>query len=95
MADEDGPFDFPEILTESMVAVADHEPFVVIKWGEMAGQFTLQEAREFALTVMTAAEAAEHDSSLMRFLEEETGLSPQASGQVLGSLRVHRGSHRG
>lgn len=72
------------------------EPFChVIVNGKVHGQMTPNEVRGMAMQWLEAAEAAEHDSALVRFLMTPTPSKPaltlDAAAMLLGELRQHRG----
>lgn len=81
----------PEILMESVVASDDLEPMVHLRWGSMSGRLSPDETRQHALRLLATAEAAEHDSALMRWMSECLDVEPF---ELLGDLRVHRGTRR-
>lgn len=67
------------------------QPFVTIHWGEMSGQFTVEEARQFGLIVLETAEAAEHDALFWSWLLENFGDVPIGKrATMLADLRNHR-----
>lgn len=70
---------------------AKGEPFIHILWGPQKGQFTPEEARQFALTVMETAEAAEFDSIFFRWLGATMpDLEPEKRARILGEFRAFR-----
>jgi hypothetical protein len=78
-----------DIWTETGVNVRG-EPFVQIRWGTEGGQFTPEEARQFALTILSVAESAEMDSCVFRFAVEEMGMERARAATLLDALRKYR-----
>lgn len=80
------------LVTESGVSAATGEPFVVVKWEgpERSGQFTVEEARQFGLVMLSAAEAAVSDATLVAWLRRTMDLPLEKAGAVLADYRVHR-----
>jgi len=79
-----------EFLLESGVN-PEGRPFVAIRWGREAGQFTPSEARAFALSVLEAAEAALHDAAFMTWLQgPPLGLDLRRAAAVLADQRQYR-----
>jgi hypothetical protein len=67
------------------------EPFVQLTKDEnVIGQFTPQQAREFAMTVVEAAEAAECDAVLFRWLTEMVGSEPEKAMAAIVDFRRMR-----
>ncbi len=85
---QDGDGD--EIRVESGVSYPKLEPFVHILWGQLRCQLSPEEARQHALIILGAADAAEGDAFLMRFAKEKIKLSDQAAAQLLVEFRSHR-----
>lgn len=79
------------IFTESGVNLQG-EAFCGIKWNNEYAQFTPDALRDLALVFLSAAEAAEQDSMLYRYLIEHTNLTNEQSASVLAELRVFRGT---
>lgn len=79
-----------EIRIESMVASRDQQPYVVVKWGEEAGQLTPSEARAHALKVLEAAEAAETDAFLVSFLLHRLEVDLGRALHILQDFRGYR-----
>lgn len=71
----------------------DDEPFVAVRWGQMAGQLTTQEAYAHGLRMCKVASAAASDAFVMRSLEE-MGMGDIAVG-VLEAIREKRGDEEG
>lgn len=78
------------IHVQSIVSAADGRPLVQVRWGEQVGQFSPDEAREYALILLAAANAAETDAALLRFVREAGGADTQAAG-LLAAFRRARG----
>lgn len=80
------------LLTESGVSAATGEPFVKITWEgpEPAGQLTVAEARDLALVILGAAEAAVTDAALMAWLRDTMHQELPTRVAVLADYRVAR-----
>ena len=79
-----------EIFTSSLVSASTREGVVEIEWGERKCQFTPTEARQFALTVLATAEAAEMDAIVLEALTTEMQITPEKGVHFIGLLRSHR-----
>jgi hypothetical protein len=77
------------IHVESMVASRDGMPFVVLKWGDERGQLTPDEAREHAHLILEAADAAESDAFIFKFVTEKIQI-PEQAAQILLEFRKFR-----
>jgi len=67
------------------------EPFVHIHWGAMKGQWTPEEARQFALVVLETAEAAEYDSIFFRWLGKSMpDLALEQRARLIAEFRAFR-----
>lgn len=64
------------------------KPFVKVKWGEMSGQLSPDEARAFALRVIETADAADHDAALVSVMGGEMD---ETTSMILYSMRKARG----
>jgi hypothetical protein len=78
------------IDVESGVSAASGYGFVTLRWGAMSGQLTPREARAHALGIIEAADAAEHDAVVMRWLVTTLSMDPVKVALVLGELRQAR-----
>jgi hypothetical protein len=78
----------PKIEIQSIVSARDGQPYVQLR-GSL-GQLTLAEARSLALTILAAAEAAEVDALIKRFVEEKIGGSAHEVAVILSELRSLR-----
>lgn len=56
------------ILTTSGVSARTGKGFVVVHWIDQSGQLTPDEARDFALRIIQAADAAEFDAAFVKTL---------------------------
>lgn len=68
----------------------DLKPFVHLAWGEERGQTTPDELRAHARDLMAAAEAAESDSMVLRFLRDRVALDVEHLSLVLVDMRRYR-----
>jgi hypothetical protein len=78
-------------LTESGVN-PEGKPFVVIRPEVGQGwQLSPAEAREFALVILSAAEAALHDAAFVKWLQDGVlELNFEAAVSILGAQRQYR-----
>lgn len=84
-----------QIHINSLVAHRDQQPYVTLKLGDQAAQLTPAKAREIAAWLLEAAEAAESDSFLVRFLAEELDLGTAYAVRVLVAFRRKREAGEG
>lgn len=75
------------IEVQSGVSVFTHEPYVQLRWGAESGQLTPAEAREHALGVLRAADAAEFDATVWAEMTETIGLEPESVVRFLAGIR--------
>jgi len=80
----------PDILMQSIVTTTG-KPSVQLRWGDMGGQLTPEEARNHALAVLECAEAAIHDAAMVRWLVEKSEVPLEGAYQALFELRRFRG----
>lgn len=66
------------IWSDGGVVPGEWRPFVSIRWGDMAGQLTVAEAKEFATNLISTAAATEWDAAFCRAMEAEESLPPEA-----------------
>jgi hypothetical protein len=78
------------IWASSSVHADDRAPWVHLQWADKKGMLTPDEARQFALSVLEAAEAAEHDSLLVGFLTKDIGSDFATAIAVLHDFRQRR-----
>jgi len=79
-----------KIEIQAIVSGATHKGLVQLRWGSMSGQLTPEEAREHALSIIEAAEAARHDEMVFRFLMEKLNLEPARAALIIKDLRDTR-----
>ena len=84
------PPDASGIDIESGVGAESHLGYVQLRWGEMGGQLTTREARDHALKILQAADAADHDAVVMRWLMTRLSMPLEAAGVVIKELRTAR-----
>lgn len=65
-------------------------PFVHLAWGGERGQLTPDELRTYAFSLLAAAEAAESDSMVLRFVTEKAAIPLDLLGGMLTELRRYR-----
>jgi hypothetical protein len=58
--------------------------FVTLRWGDQHGQLTPDDARRHALSILAAAEAAEHDSAVFAVISRTLA----KDGESVSSKRV-------
>ena len=84
---------------ESGVSARTGQPFVHIRWGDETGQLTTAEAREHALNMLEAANAAEFDAAFVKAMtdpavfgdERAGGLPLEEAMMLLVAIREARG----
>ncbi|MCC6328950.1 MAG: hypothetical protein IT174_10570 [Acidobacteria bacterium] len=59
------------ISVTSIVSGRTFEPLVQIDWGDLSAQLGLREAREHALGILEAAEAAESDAFVFQWITRD------------------------
>lgn len=84
------PPDASEIDIESGVGFHSRLGYVQLRWGEKSGQLTTREARIHALAILDAAAAADHDTSVLRWLTTTMGMDDAGAATVLLDLRRAR-----
>ena len=77
-------------MVQSIVSASTGEAFVQIK-GE-GGQMTPDEARDLALNLLQAAEAADTDALIARWVKQYVGGDDRAVAVLLTELRKMRGA---
>ncbi len=87
MAEEKDP---NMIWASSSVHADDRAPWVHLQWADKKGMLTPEEARQFALSVLETAQAAEHDAFLVKFLTEKIGSDVPTAIAVLREFREMR-----
>jgi hypothetical protein len=81
----------PILMTNSIVCGKDHAPMVQFEWGEMRFQLMPNEARDLAVRILKAAEAAESDAFILHFLEAKLEIKdPYAQSGILLTFREFR-----
>lgn len=78
------------IWIETMVASRTGEPCVVLRWYDHSGQLTPAEAREHAMKVLAAADAAESDAFLVQFMAQKIGVDKPQQAMMLQEFRKFR-----
>lgn len=79
---------------QSIVSHHDQHGRVRLSWAGLSATFTPNEARDFALRLNQAAEAAESDAFLFRFIRDEWDLSEETAGRSLAAFREYREARR-
>jgi inorganic pyrophosphatase len=74
----------------------DGEPFIQLILGEkVIAQQSVQQAREHALAILEAAEAAEQDAFIVHWCKTILGQTEQVAGQILVDFRNFRREQTG
>lgn len=81
----------PSVFVESGVSAFTGAPFVHLRWGDMHGQWTPDEALQHAWAVIGAADAALVDAFLFKFAREKIGLTKEDAAKLLLAFRAYRG----
>jgi hypothetical protein len=84
-----------EISTQGIVSSENGKPYVQFALDISPTQFTPGKAREVALMLLEAADAAESDAVLMAFARESIGLDQAGAAQLLNQFRKAREQARG
>ena len=66
------------------------QPFVTIHWKDVVQQLAPEKAREFALSILEAAEAAEQDAFLVEFTQKACDFDEQSAAALLVEYRLWR-----
>jgi hypothetical protein len=64
--------------------------FVTLRWGAESGQLTTAEARAHALSLLEAADAAEFDAAVLRWMTHDLDTPIEQAAAALGALRRSR-----
>jgi hypothetical protein len=80
-----------DLQMESGVSPRTGEPFMHLRWGDQAGQFTLTQARGHAIKILDAAAASEFDAALVKALTSKMGMDYEKAVRLLGIIRESRG----
>lgn len=78
------------IRVEGMVASQTREPAVMLRIGDVFRTMPVAEARQLALWLLSAAEAAEQDAFLIAFAAEEVDADPLFGVALLRQFREYR-----
>jgi hypothetical protein len=84
-----------EISTQGIVSSQTGKPYVQFACDLSPTQFTPGKAREIALMLLEAADAAESDAVLMAFARDQIGLDDARAAQLLDQFRKAREQARG
>jgi hypothetical protein len=84
-----------EISTQGIVSSQNGKPYVQFALDISPTQFTPGKAREVALMLLEAADAAESDAVLMAFARDQIGLDDAGAAQLLAQFRKSREQARG
>lgn len=66
------------------------QPFVTIHWKDVVQQLSPEKAREFAMSILEAAEAAEQDAFMFEFTQKACDFDDQAAAALLNEYRLWR-----
>jgi hypothetical protein len=80
-----------DLQMESGVSARTGEPFMHLRWGDQAGQFSPAQARDHAMRIIDAAAASEFDAALVQALTSEMRLGYEEAVRFLGIIREARG----
>lgn len=87
---EDQQVDPSMIMVSSMVSSRTLEPMIMLRWFTFVAQIGIDQARELALSLLDATEAAKTDAFLMRFMSEAPGCGPEAGARLVAQFREFR-----
>lgn len=79
-----------QVVVRSMYGHHNQRGLVVLKLEEEMAQLTPTKAREIAGMLLEAADAAESDHFIVKFMRETIGLGEQQAAQVLMDFRKLR-----
>lgn len=79
-----------QITIESGISFETLVPFVVVQWGDKAGQLSLAEARQHALRILEVTEAAEQDAYIVWFMREVIKAPMEKVALLLNEFRAKR-----
>jgi hypothetical protein len=83
-----------QLVVNSMVASKDHRPYVTIALGEEAAQLDPADARRYGLWLIEAAESAEVDAFMVKYLQQQGFDLPQVQKMLL-QIRAARPKDQG
>jgi hypothetical protein len=78
----------------SLVSQKDQQGYVEIEYKGEKIQLSVAEAREHALYILEACEAAEMDAILLQFLQHDMGLEVEKAIAIIQSIRQYRIGNR-
>ena len=86
---------FKIIRVESGYGGNTRQPFVEIKDDRLKSpmQISPEEARDLALNLLEAAEAAEQDAFMFEFVSKDLNAGDQAAANIIGEFRKWRDDH--
>jgi len=83
------------ITISTIVSSKTRKALLQIEWGSEKAQLSVLEARQHALAILEAAEAAHTDELMLKWLQESVGMDEQNAMGALTSLRDARVAERG
>lgn len=87
---EGKPADASTIWVESIISNRTKEGLVNIRWGNMSAQLSVKEARDHAIGILEAAEAATTDALLYDYFLNKLHSSPEMFAGFLADFRAAR-----
>jgi hypothetical protein len=78
------------IQVSSMVSSQTREPMVLVRWFTNIAHFSIAQARELALNLLDAAEAAQSDAFIMAFAVDQVKVPVEKAGGLLMEFRKFR-----
>ncbi len=80
------------IWVDSMISHRTQEPIVNLSWGDRNLQLSIAQARDLAMNVLEASEAAQSDAVMLRFVDHIGGdsLNEGQKGKILHDFRRFR-----
>jgi len=84
---EDARLEPDLIMVSSMVASTTGEPMVMVRWFTHTAQLSLEQARDLALNLLDASEAAKSDAFMFRFMEPN---GREAGAMMVAAYRQFR-----
>jgi hypothetical protein len=78
------------LCVESLISQRDQKPYIQIQFKEQSIQLPVQDAREHALYILEACEAAELDAILLSYLQKSVGFPLTQAVEVVRNFRSYR-----
>lgn len=88
--------DDTQVWVKTMYGAKSKQALVTLQWGDRTPfQFPPTKAREIAMMLLEAAEAAEQDGFVVEFFKDKIGVGEEEVAVILNEFRVWRDKERG